>query len=75
MPGHDPPRLSRSARNARLPWAAAAYPDEVRSHVQTRLRLMAGLIFWVCLALFGFVLALYELYPHTRPKGADLVRQ
>jgi serine/threonine-protein kinase len=50
-------------------------PDEVRAHVQTRLRLMAGLIFWVCLALFGFVLAMYELYPDTRPRGAALVHR
>ena len=68
----DPPRLSRSAR---VPWIPAVGPDEVRAHVQTRLRLMAGLIFWVCLVLFGFVLALYELYPDTRPLGAALVHR
>ncbi|HUQ03266.1 MAG TPA: serine/threonine-protein kinase [Kofleriaceae bacterium] len=73
MAKSDPPRLSRSARNARLPFMPSAGPDEIREHVQTRLRLMAGLIFWVCVVLFGFVLALYELWPHTRPRGADLV--
>jgi hypothetical protein len=52
-----------------------AQPDEIRAHVQTRLRLMAGLIFWVCLVLFGFVLALYELYPDRRPPGATLVHR
>ena len=71
----EPARLSRSARNARVPWIPAATADEIRDHVQQRLRLMAGLIFWVCVALFGFVLALYELYPDTRPLGADLVHR
>ena len=38
-----------------MPWIPAATADEIRDHVQQRLRLMAGLIFWVCLVLFGFV--------------------
>ncbi len=68
----DPPRLSRSART---PWLPAASAEEIRVHVQTRLRLMSGLIFWVCLALFGFVLILYQLYPDERPLGAALVHR
>ncbi|MCL4225914.1 MAG: serine/threonine protein kinase [Myxococcales bacterium] len=71
MPAASP----RFGRSARVPWIPSASADEIRDHVQARLRLMAGLVFWVCLALFGFVLVLYELYPHTRPAGATLVHR
>ncbi len=69
------PDPRRFARSARVPWIPSASADEIRGYVQVRLRLMAGLIFWVCLVLFGFVLVLYELYPHTRPPGAALVHR
>ncbi len=63
------------ARSARVPWSPSASEDEIRAYVQERLRLMAGLIFWVCLALFGFVLVMYALYPDTRPVRAGVVHR
>ena len=55
------PAPQRLARSARVPWSPSASEDEIRAYVQERLRLMAGLIFWVCLALFGFELGMYAL--------------
>lgn len=58
-----------------MPWSPAATDDEIRAYVQERLRLLSGLIFWVCVALFGFVLVMYALYPTTRPLRAALVHR
>ena len=70
-----PPGSTRLARSARVPWSPTASDDEIRGYVQERLKLLAGLIFWVCLALFGFVLAMYWSYPTTRPLRAALVHR
>jgi eukaryotic-like serine/threonine-protein kinase len=53
-------------------WGPMASVEEVRHHLQQRLRLFAVLMFWIFWILVAFVFAMYEIYPDIRPPRVDL---
>jgi serine/threonine-protein kinase len=65
--------LRRARGSKAAPWNPAATSEETRAYVQQRLALFCKLMFWTWWLVLGFVIAMYEQYPTTRPQRADLV--
>jgi len=71
------PRRSRSrsllVQSRDKPWSTASSADQARGYLQTRLTLFSKLMFWSFVALLVFLTAMYELYPHIKPRDNDII--
>jgi len=54
-------------------WSPANTTEEGKAFVQARIGLYCQMMFWSIIALVGFIAALYEVYPATRPEKAGVV--
>src|SRR5689334_15770466 len=51
------------------PWNPTANEEEVRCHLQDRLRLFSSVVFWSFVILMAVTFALYTMYPKTKVPG------
>jgi serine/threonine-protein kinase len=66
------PRVTRPRARV-VPWSPTASQEEVRAHVQERLRIFSKMLFWIFWLLVVFLFALYDMHPETRPERAWIV--
>jgi eukaryotic-like serine/threonine-protein kinase len=66
------PRVTKP--RARIaPWSPTASQEEVRAHLQERLRIFSKMMFWPFCVLVLFLYAMYAVYPFTKPPRSDIV--
>jgi eukaryotic-like serine/threonine-protein kinase len=70
------PRRSRSrsllVQARATPWAGSS-AEAARGYLQTRLTLFSKLMFWSFIALLVFLTAMYERYPHIKPRDNAVI--
>ena len=66
------PRVTKP--RARIaPWSPTASQEEVRAHLQERLRIFSKMMFWPFCVLVLFLYALYAVHPRIKPPRSDIV--